>query len=167
LSAMRAEMRHVASPAQALRAVQGFIADELSRIDSFVTCILATYDPRARILQYANAGHTAILRWCAARRAIESLGATGLPLGVDIGIEVENVVVTLDPGDLLLFYTDGVTEATAPDGELYGDERLRSLFMAHADEEPGAIRDAILASVREFAPVQRDDITLLLLKAEA
>jgi phosphoserine phosphatase RsbU/P len=167
LSAMRAEMRHVASPAQALRAVQGFIADELSRIDSFVTCILATYDPRARALQYANAGHTAILRWCAARRAIEALGATGLPLGVDIGIEVENVAVTLDPGDLLLFYTDGVTEATAPDGELYGDERLRSLFMAHADEEPGAIRDAILASVREFAPVQRDDITLLLLKAEA
>ena len=50
LSAMRAEMRHVASPAQALRAVQGFIADELSRIDSFVTCILATYDPRARAL---------------------------------------------------------------------------------------------------------------------
>jgi phosphoserine phosphatase RsbU/P len=167
LSAMRAEMRHVASPAQALRAVQGFIADELSRIDSFVTCILATYDPRARALQYANAGHTAILHWSAVRREVEALGATGLPLGVDIGIEVENAAVTLDPGDLLLFYTDGVTEATSPAGELYGDERLRSLFVAHADEQPGAIRDAILASVRSFAPVQRDDITLILLKAEA
>ena len=86
---------------------------------------------------------------------------------MDIGIEVENAAVTLDPGDLLLFYTDGVTEATAPDGELFGDERLRSLFAACADEEPSAIRDAILTSVRAFAPVQRDDITLLLLKAEA
>jgi sigma-B regulation protein RsbU (phosphoserine phosphatase) len=167
LSAMRAEMRHVASPAQALRAVQGFIADELSRIDSFVTCILATYDPQSRELQYANAGHNAILRWSSARRAIDALGATGLPLGVDIGIEVENVAVTLDPDDLLLFYTDGVTEATAPNGELYGDERLWTLFAAHADEEPSAIRDAILASVRTFAPAQRDDITLLILKAEA
>ncbi len=144
LSAMRAEMRHVASPAQALQAVQGFIADELSRIDSFVTCILATYDPRARELQYANAGHTAILRWSARRREIDVLGATGLPLGVDIGIAVENAAVTLDVDDLLLLYTDGVTEAAAPDGELYGDERLRSLLAAHADEEPAAIRDAIL-----------------------
>lgn len=167
LSAMRAEMRHVDSPAQALRAVQGFVSDELSRIDSFVTCILATYDPQSRELRYANAGHNAIFHWSVERGEIEALGATGLPLGVDIGIEVENAMVGLDPGDLLLFYTDGVTEATAPDGELFGDERLRSLLAAHADEPPPAIRDAILTSVRAFAPVQRDDITLILLKAEA
>ena len=54
---------------------------------------------------------TAILRWSAVRREIEAFGATGLPLGVDVGIEIENATVTLDPGDVLLFYTDGVTEA--------------------------------------------------------
>jgi len=167
LSAMRAEMRHVASPADALRSVQGFVQDELSRIDSFVTCILATYDPRSRRLEYANAGHNAILHWCCRERRLEALGATGLPLGVDIGIGVENAAVTLDAGDLLLFYTDGVTEAAAPDGELFGDDRLRALLAASADQEPGRIRDTILARVRAFAPVQRDDITLLILKAEA
>ncbi len=167
LSAMRAEMRHVASPADALRSVQGFVQDELSRIDSFVTCILATYDPRTRRLEYANAGHTAILRWCSGERKLEALGATGLPLGVDIGIGVDNAAVTLDAGDLLLFYTDGVTEAAAPDGELFGDDRLRTLLAECADQEPGRIRDTILAQVRAFAPVQRDDITLLILKAEA
>ncbi len=167
LGAMRAEMRHVASPAQALQSVQGFIQDELSRIDSFVTCILATYDPASRRLAYANAGHTAILRWCAREGTIEALGATGLPLGVDIGIAIENATVTLDPGDVLLFYTDGVTEAAAADGELFGDERLRALLMTCAGQEPDAIRDTILAHVRAFAPVQRDDITLLILKAEA
>lgn len=167
LSAMRAEMRHVVSPARALQSVQGFIQDELSRIDSFVTCILATYDPASRQLAYANAGHTAILRWCARAKKIEALGATGLPLGVDIGITVENATVILDPGDVLLFYTDGVTEAAAVDGELFGDERLRTLLMACADQEPYGIRDTILANVRAFAPVQRDDITLLILKAEA
>lgn len=167
LSAMRAEMRHVASPAQALRAVQGFVSDELSRIESFVTCILATYDPTTRHLEYANAGHTAILRWSAADRAVHALPATGLPLGVDVGIEVENAGVTLDANDLLLFYTDGVTEATSATGELYGDERLRALIAARADAGPAALRDAILASVRAFAPVQRDDITLIIMKAEA
>ncbi len=167
LSAMRAEMRHVASPADALRSVQGFVQDELSRIDSFVTCILATYDPQARRLEYANAGHNAILHWCSAEKRLEALGATGLPLGVDIGIGIENAAVMLQAGDLLLFYTDGVTEAAAPDGELFGDDRLRTLLAQHADEEPARIRDMILAQVRAFAPVQRDDITLLLLKAEA
>lgn len=167
LSAMRAEIRHVASPAQALQSVQGFIQDELSRIDSFVTCILATYDPSSRRLEYANAGHTAILRWRAREKGIEALGATGLPLGVDIGVAVENATATLDPGDVLLFYTDGVTEAAAPDGELFGDARLRALLAQCADREPTEIRDTILAQVRAFAPVQRDDITLLIVKAEA
>ena len=90
----------------------------------------------------------------------------GLPLGVDVGIEVANAAVTLDPNDVLLFYTDGVTEATSPDGELYGDARLQAVFAAHIDEPPTAIRDAILARVHAFAPTQRDDITLMLLKAE-
>ncbi len=167
LSAMRAEMRHVASPAHALRSVQGFVQDELSRIDSFVTCILATYDPATRRLEYANAGHNAIFHWCMHEKKIETLGATGLPLGIDVGIAVENATVLLDPGDVLLFYTDGVTEAMSPGGELFGDERLRALLVEHADQEPGRIRDVILAQVRAFAPVQRDDITLLIVKAEA
>jgi sigma-B regulation protein RsbU (phosphoserine phosphatase) len=167
LSAMRAEMRHVTSPAQALRAVQGFISDELSRIDSFVTCILATYAPATRHLAYANAGHNAVLRWCAATRQLQLLPATGLPLGVDVGIEIENATVELDPNDVLLFYTDGVTEAESADGEFFGDDRLRALLAEHAECEPTEIRDAILANVRAFAPAQRDDITLLILKAEA
>ncbi|MHB8645243.1 MAG: PP2C family protein-serine/threonine phosphatase, partial [Thermomicrobiales bacterium] len=167
LSAMRAEMRHVASPAHALHSVQGFVQDELSRIDSFVTCILATYDPSSRRLEYANAGHNAIFHWRARAKKIEMLGATGLPLGVDVGIAVENATVLLDPGDVLLFYTDGVTEAMSTNGELFGDDRLRALLAGCADQEPDQIRDAILATVRAFAPVQRDDITLLLLKAEA
>lgn len=167
LSAMRAEMRHVTSPATALRAVQGFIADELSRIDSFVTCILATYDPTTRTLAYANAGHNALLRWSARAGCVHSLGATGLPLGIDVGIDVEDASVTLDPGDVLLFHTDGVTEATAADGELFGDERLQSLLVAQGTRPPGQILDIILDEVRAFAPVQRDDITLIILKVEA
>lgn len=166
LSAMRAEMRHIASPAQALHAVSGFIADELSRIDSFVTCILATYDSETRELAYANAGHTAILRWSARERSLSALGATGLPLGIDIGIPVEDATVTLDPGDRLFFYTDGVTEAPSAEGELFGDARLHAVIERCAACDIAELQERILSAVREFAPVQRDDITLMLLEVE-
>jgi len=106
-------------------------------------------------------------RWCAATKKLQELSATGLPLGVDVGIDIENATVDLDPNDVLLFYTDGVTEAESADGEFFGDERLRALLAEHAECAPTEIRDAILASVRAFAPAQRDDITLLILKAEA
>lgn len=165
LSAMRTEMRHIASPARALQTVSGFIVDELSRIDSFVTCALATYDTASRRLAYANAGHTAILHWSARGRALASLGATGLPLGIEIGIAIADAAVTLDPGDRVFLYTDGVTEAMAPDGALFGDERLHALIARHADLPIAALQAAILDAVRAFAPVQRDDITLIILEA--
>ncbi len=166
LSAMRTEMRHIESPARALQTVSGFIADELSRIDSFVTCVLATYDTETRRLAYANAGHTAILHWSARGRSLVSLGATGLPLGIDVGIPIEDAAVTLDPGDRIFLYTDGVTEAMAPDGELFNDARLHALIERHADLPIAALQAAILGAVRAFAPVQRDDITLIILEAE-
>jgi phosphoserine phosphatase RsbU/P len=166
LSAMRAEMRHIASPAQALHAVSGFIADELSRIDSFVTCVLATYNSETRELAYANAGHTAILRWSARERSLAALGATGLPLGIDIGIPVADARVTLDPGDRLFFYTDGVTEAPSASGELFGDARLHAVIEQCAECDITDVQERILSAVREFAPVQRDDITLMLLEVE-
>lgn len=167
LSAMRAEMQHMVSPAAALRAVQGFIQNELSRIDSFVTCVLATYDPVTRQLAYANAGHTAILHWRTRTRSLEILGATGLPLGIDVGIEVQDATATLEPHDLLLLYTDGVTEAMSVAGELFGDDRLRTLLCSISERPPAEIRDTILAKVGAFAPTQRDDITLFIVKAEA
>jgi serine phosphatase RsbU (regulator of sigma subunit) len=166
LSAMRTEMRHVTSPARALHAVSGFVAEELSRIDSFVTCILATFDEKTRCLAYANAGHTAILHWSVRTRSLRALGATGLPLGIDIGIPIEDAAVMLDPGDRLIFYTDGVTEAMAADGELFGDARLHALIEYCADGSLLEMQAAILSAIRAFAPVQRDDITLIILQAE-
>src|SRR5437868_13197831 len=56
---------------------------------------------------------------------------------------------------VLLFYTDGVTEAEAPNGEFFGDDRLRALLTEHAECEPTEIRDAILARVRAFAQIGR------------
>jgi len=166
LSALRAEMRHNASPATALRAMQGSVAGELDRIGSFVTCALATYHRDTRTLQYASAGHNPPLLWHAETGIIEELAATGLPIGIDIGINIGNETVLFSPTDVLLLYTDGVTEAMAADGALFGIARLRETLLRVASQSPTVIEETIIAAVQAFAPEQRDDITLVVLKAE-
>lgn len=167
LSALRAEGRHSGSPAATLRAVQHFIAGELDRIESFVSCIYAVYDPAARLLTYANAGHLPIVHWRAATGALIAHPATGLPFGVDVGIEIADAVIALAKDDIVVFYTDGVTEAMTPDGALFGAERLAAAIASVTNPSCVAVEQAILAAVHQWAPNQRDDITLLVMKAEA
>ena len=166
LSALRAEVRHAASPAAALQAMQGTIASELDRIGSFVTCALAAYIHESHALRYASAGHNPPLLWHAKVGVIEELPATGLPIGVDVGMEISDVLVPFHPGDVLLLYTDGVTEAMTADGAQFGIERLRETLIRVASEPPMVIEAAIIAAIHAFAPKQRDDITLVVLKAE-
>ncbi len=167
LSALRTEMRHFASPAAALGAVGTFIAGELERVGSFVTCTVASYDIATRTLHYASAGHTPALHWHAATGAITLLTATGLPLGVDVGIGIADTTVPFLPGDVLLLTTDGVTEAMDAASEQFGVERLRAVLTEGATAPPEAIAAAVVAAVRAFAPTQRDDITVMALRAEA
>jgi len=166
LSALRAEMRHTASPATALQAMQGSVAGELDRVGSFVTCALAAYHRDTRMLQYANAGHNPPLLWHAATGIIEELPATGSPIGIDIGLNIGDGTVLFAPEDVLLLYTDGVTEAMAADGTLFGIVRLREVLRRVAARSPTVIEETIIAAVQAFAPEQRDDITLVVLKAE-
>lgn len=166
LSALRAEMRHTASPATAMRAVGTFIEEELERIGSFVTGMIASYDIGAREMRYANAGHSPALHWHATTGKITTLAATGLPLGVDIGLVVQDATVPFLPGDVLLLYTDGVTEAMNARGEQFGIQRLRRTLCAAAPHASATrIVDAVVGSVHAFAPVQRDDITVMVLQA--
>jgi sigma-B regulation protein RsbU (phosphoserine phosphatase) len=107
-----------------------------------------------------------ILHWSARTRSLVGLGATGLPLGIDVGIPIEDASVTLEPGDRLVLYTDGVTEATSATDELFGDARLWAVIETCADCTLAEMQATILSAVRAFAPVQRDDITLMVLEIE-
>lgn len=131
---------------------------------SFVTLLYAVFD-EARTLTYVNAGHNPpVLR----RRdgSVETLEPTGPVIGFLEGVEFEEVTITLQPGDLLVFYTDGVTEAENREGAMFGEERLCAVIDAAAGrpalEVAGAIRDA----VGEFAgdAPQFDDITVVVLR---
>lgn len=150
-------------PGSALARVNDFL---LQGIDPgrFVTAFLAVLDPAAGRLRYAGAGHNPplLLR---AGGGIERLEQGGLMLGVLEGLSYPTAETRFLPGDLLVLYTDGVTEAQNDAGELWGEERLvEAIRRAPAGASCAELAALLLEEVRRFeGPHHRfDDITLLL-----
>jgi len=135
----------------------------------FVTFMCAVFDPGAGRLVIANAGHCRPVLLTAGsppRWAIKDLGTV---LGLEPGLDFERTELTLRPGDTVLFYTDGVTEAFNARDECYGDERLLADTGTFAGQSAPAIAAGLLRAVRAFAgsAPQSDDIAILTLKVGA
>lgn len=135
--------------------------------DLFVTVFYAIWDPDKRVLAYGNAGHNPPLLLRRDGRT-KLLHGTGMALGVLDSIEIEAREVRLRPGDILILYTDGVTEAVNEDYDEFGLERLRLTVAAHQDEDAESIKQAITAAIRDFAgdTSQFDDVTLVVMKLD-
>ena len=163
-SVFRAELRHATSLAAALQATNMVMWDDLVATEAFITVFVARYQPETRILHYANAGHPpALLRHTDG--SIEELTGDGLPLGILTTPSYELSSRQLDHGDAVLIFSDGVVEASAPDGGAYGIGRLKTLFQSHGDASPADVVAKVLAEVAEFeeATIQNDDITVVVL----
>jgi len=134
-------------------------------MDLFVTVFYCVFDPATGRLRYANGGHNPpYLRHADA--SVEALdGAGGLVLGVMPGVKFPDHTVQLRPGDRLVLYTDGITEAFNPAQEAYGSERLIEEVRVHGDAPAAALVETICRSVTTFAgsAAQFDDITLTVL----
>ncbi len=128
----------------------------------YATAFLATFDPGTRRLSYTNAGHlpAILVRDGDTERCEDG----GMPIGLFEGGAWETGALTLVPGDLLALFTDGVTEAPAPDGEEFGAERLAELLRAHRARPLGAVIDTVLDALLQWSgPVDaHDDVTLVL-----
>ncbi len=133
--------------------------------EKFVTFITALYDPRSGSFLYTNAGHNPgiLLRADGTR---ELLAAQGPPLGLFPGRTYGSGRIALAPGDLLALYTDGVTEATDPDDEEFGLERLVSLLKRFRDRPLEEIESAVTEGLLAFASGVpfADDRTMVLLR---
>jgi hypothetical protein len=132
----------------------------------FITAFLAEYEPVTRTLTYINAGHNQpLLRRTSGR--IERLDVGGLPFGIQADAIYQAGAVTLEAGDWLVVFTDGVVEAVNEADTEYGEERLVSVLNAGADTSPATLLGRTMADLDLFvgnAP-QHDDITCLLIKA--
>jgi sigma-B regulation protein RsbU (phosphoserine phosphatase) len=159
-----------APPEMLLTYLNDRLARAYTRGGTFITAFYAVLDPATRTLTYATAGHNPPR--VARNGGVISLNADGgLPLGIFPGQSYEQSTVTLQAGDLLLLYTDGITEAMAPvndakSRELFGSDRLDKLLVdcgaGSAEECIGRIRSA-LAAFSENAP-PTDDQTLIAIR---
>ncbi len=145
--------------------------DELS-VDNpsfmFVTFICAVYDPTSGKVTIANGGHCRPVLLRAGEAPAWAVKNLGTALGFDEGLTFERTELTLRPGDALVFYTDGVSEAFNPEDECYGDDRLISDTHLLSGQSAPALTSELLRKVHAFAngAPQSDDIAIMTLKIE-
>jgi len=137
-----------------------------ARHGMFVTALYAVLSPQTGELVYANAGHNPPLLLRAGDGRIERFKTGGIALGVLSDVEMSAHTLHLGPGDLLVCYTDGVTEAFSLLGEAYGEQRLQATLRSVAGQPATVALEAIERSVAEFVGEQpaADDLTLVVLR---
>ena len=156
-ASLRALIYGTDSPAEALSRANRFLLDTGTR--GFVTAYLGVLDPVSGLLVYSSAGHPPPVWVAAGRSAL--LGAGGKVLGVFDGAAFHDTSLQLAPGDLLLLYTDGLTEAKR-DGELFGEERLVAKVGALDSASAAAATRAVYDEVVEYSGgVLLDDLAVL------
>lgn len=157
------------SPARLLCEANRILAESLDS-RTFITMTYAVLDLGARRLRFARAGHNPLIRLAAGQGQSQVLAPPGLGLGIDRGEAFDRILeeaeVPLDPGDLLVFFTDGLSEAMNPQSELFGERRLRDVIEQASQLGSEELKELILAEIRRFAAgaAQHDDMTLVVLK---
>jgi phosphoserine phosphatase RsbU/P len=134
----------------------------------FVTLVLARFDPRTRSLAYVSAGHPSGYVLDKSGQVRVCLPSTGLPLGIGSESYSASAVIPLQPGELVILLSDGVTEATAPDGSAFGWGRAVGIVRVYRDDPPARIVANLYHAVRAFSQnaAQLDDITAVVIKIE-
>jgi len=132
----------------------------------FFTLFYAVYEPSSRRLVYVNAGHNPPLLYNAVTGAQAWLQPTDIAVGFLPDRPYEPQERRMERGDVLVLYTDGVTEAFDAGRRMFGEARLQEIVRSHAQESAAALVAAIAAAVRDHAGAapQSDDITLLVLR---
>jgi sigma-B regulation protein RsbU (phosphoserine phosphatase) len=132
---------------------------------NYATLFFAIYDDRSRRLRYANCGHNPpmLLRHDA---SLERLEGTATVLGLFEQWDCRVAEVQLQPGDVLVIYTDGITEAMDAANNEFGEARLLQTLQANRASGPALVMDALVSAVKRFSTIeQSDDLTLVVAKA--
>jgi sigma-B regulation protein RsbU (phosphoserine phosphatase) len=152
-------------PANMLRAINGFLGERLIE-GRFMTLCFATWNRRKRRLRVANAGQEQPLLRHAGK--CEKIPLVGFPLGIFEEVTYDEKTYLLDPGDVVVFYSDGIGDVQAPGGEFFGHGRVAKILTGHAHSSADGIADRILEEADAFSGGQHpaDDRTLVVLKVQ-
>jgi len=166
---LRAEVLSGLPPDRILHDLNQLAQEDLAHSHRFVTLFYSDYDPRSRSLRFANAAHNPPLIWRRHSGHVDRLDAPGLLIGLQSEAEYGCGQATLEPGDALLYYTDGVTEASGLGGERFDEERLAGMFQSSCRSGLGAqgILDQLFGRLDRFVGSDRqldDDASMVVLK---
>jgi sigma-B regulation protein RsbU (phosphoserine phosphatase) len=165
-SAIRANAGGVESPAAKLSMLNSFLYEDLDKSDFFITLFYLQYDIDNRLIRYANAGHPPPLLYRLRQHTCMPLDAEGLIVGVNRQVHFEEKSLPMEPGDIILFYTDGLIEAESDGGDFFGMERVENLLIEHCRDNPDTLINAFLERLQQFCRTDsfKDDITLMIFK---
>lgn len=133
---------------------------------TFVTIFFGKYDPATRTLSYANAGHNSAYLYRLAANQEIWLRPTGPAIGVMEEFTIRTEAVSLEPGDILLLYTDGITEATNHQGVFWNEDNLANIISQNANSSAEQLIQKILQALKDHtdgSPLA-DDVTLMISK---
>jgi len=144
------------------------LARHLIDLDSFVTLCYSRLDMSRCSLDLVDCGHTGMVHLHGKTRRHEILHGNNLPLGIREGEIYDQISVPFEPGDLFLFYSDGITEARSSAGELFGPLRLEECIASNGQLEPAALVEAVRQAVAAFTGSGRltDDLTIVAIRVQ-
>jgi len=166
-----------ASPRDLLIEVNRIISEHLDS-RSFITITYAVIDPRAGVMTFCRAGHTPLI-FLPGPSSLAPSARVLTPSGMVLGLRIDGAAekfaellqeerVELSPGDVIVLYTDGITEAMNPESDLFGESRLSRIVEEHGHLESSELRERIMREVEAFvgSADQHDDMTMILLKVD-
>jgi len=161
---LQQEVSKTTSTKEALTRANEMIQDK-SGFLMFVTAMLVRINMTKKEIMFSSAGHNLQILYQKKHHKIQHLSGKGQPMGIS-NCEFSEHTMSYLPGDLLVLYTDGVTEAMNSKEELFSEERLESVILSHINDPPEIVRQAILQKVSEFIgdAEPHDDITLFIIR---
>jgi sigma-B regulation protein RsbU (phosphoserine phosphatase) len=167
-SVLRAQVNVSSSPGKILASLNDLLYSDLTRAELFITMFYIKYDTLTQWLSYASAGHNQPVLYRSSENKCQYLDAEGLIIGVKEDVFYEEKSILLDPGDVLLLYTDGLTETTNSEGEMYGLERLGSLLATIHETPLQSMIDTIYRDMIGFAGNLdlADDVSIVAIRVE-
>lgn len=166
---LRGEVLHGNSPSRILQNLNRVMYADLENSHRFITLFYSEYDPQNRVLSYSNAAHNPPLWWHAATKNVTRLDTLGMLIGLDANSQYEDAQAQLEPGDTIIYYTDGLTDAAAASGDRFDEENFITSFNAACRycNGPQEIVDYLFDQVQQFIGSDRqntDDMTLVVLQ---
>ncbi|MGB3509089.1 MAG: PP2C family protein-serine/threonine phosphatase [Microcoleaceae cyanobacterium] len=169
---LRAEVLNRHSPARVLHHLNQVMYADLEISHRFVTLFYSEYDPETRILSYSNAAHHPPMLWQAAKNSIVQLDTLGMLVGLEVDTDYHDAQVQLQPGDTIIYYTDGFTDAANKNGDRYDEIKLSEAFKFACQnyQQPQEILDYLYAQVKQFVGEGNnnpDDMTLVVMRVKS